>query len=180
MRVGLFGGSFNPPHIGHSLVCFYLLETTGLDEIWLIPTWLHALKREPPVEFVHRFHMCDALAASFGGRVKVSEIERHRGETSYTIDTVRSLRAMHPTYQFEWIIGADILNEIPLWKDSEQLKTLIEFRVLGRAGFSGGGLQMPEVSSSEVRQRLRNRLPVGDLLPARVLDYIQQHNLYQT
>ena len=178
MRIGLFGGSFNPPHIGHALVCFYLLETTSLDAIWLIPTWRHAFGK-PLAPYEERLELCRRMARSFGGRLQVSDVEGTRGEVSYTIDTVRTLHAQHPDATFEWIIGADILRETERWKDYPALKELITFRVLGRGGYPGGSEPaMPEVSSTEIRDRLRQGLPVDGLVPNGVLEYILERGLY--
>ena len=179
MRVGLFGGSFNPPHMGHALACFYLLETTKLDCIWLVPTFKHAFSKTlAPYE--DRLEMCRLLARSFNERMKVSEIESAHNGISYTIDTVRSLQALHPELEFDWIIGADILAETERWKDFDTLQTLIRFRVIGRQGFPGlGGIEIPRVSSSEVRRRLHDGESVRELVSADVLAFIGRRGLYR-
>lgn len=180
MRVGLYGGSFNPPHIGHSMVCHYLLQTTPLDAIWLIPSGRHPFSKQL-VPFELRARLCERLAGPFGGRVQVCTIEGDGEATTYTIDTVRRLQARHPELQFEWIIGSDILRETHKWKDFDLLQTLLPFRVLGRQGFSGGETPaMPEVSSTEIRQRLAQGLSVASLVPHGVLELIQTLGLYAT
>lgn len=178
MRIGLFGGSFNPPHIGHSLLCHYLLETSDLEQLWLIPTFQHAFSKAlAPYET--RLALCRQLALPFGDRVQLCEVERDREGPSYTIDTVRILKAQHPEYQFDWIVGADILQETHKWRDFDTLTQLVRFRVFGREGFPGGSqVAMPEVSSTEIRRRLGTGEPVHELVPARVLTYIHAHGLY--
>ncbi len=178
MHIGLFGGSFNPPHVGHGLVCYYLLETTGLEKIWLLPTYKHAFDKEL-APFPARVRMCELLATPFGGHVVVSTAEWERGGTSYTIDTVQFLLAHHPGHTFEWIIGADILEEASRWKDFDRLKGLVDFRVLGRQGYSGGpAIVMPNVSSTDIRRRLAGGRPIDDLVPRAVRAYIEDTGLY--
>jgi len=179
MHIGLYGGSFNPPHIGHSLVCHYLLQTTPLEAIWLIPTGRHAFhKTLAPFEV--RVSLCERLAGPFGNRVQVCDIERYGSGASYTIDTVRTLQHQHPEHSFEWILGADILGETHKWKDFDLLQELVRFRVLGRQGFPGGDtLAMPEVSSTNIRERLARGLSVEALVPTGVLELIQNLGLYR-
>lgn len=182
MRIGLFGGSFNPPHIGHGLVCYYLLETTELETIWLVPTFKHAFSKSlAPYEA--RLEMCRLLAEPFDGKVLVSDIERTRGRTSYTIDTVRELIARHPQHTFEWIIGADILEETTRWKDFDVLEKLVCFRVLGRQGYAGSNninvpIEMPAVSSTEIRALLARAESVDHLVPRSIALYLRRNTLY--
>lgn len=179
MRIGLFGGSFNPPHMGHSLLCHYLLETTDLEQVWLIPTFQHAFSKVL-VPYEERLTLCRLLAEPFGLRVQLCELERDREGPSYTIDTVRILRSRHPEHQFDWIVGADILQETHKWRDFEALTQLVHFRVFGREGFPGGStVAMPEISSTEIRRRLAIGAPVEELLPRRVLTYIEARGLYR-
>lgn len=179
LRVALFGGSFNPPHMGHSLVCHYLLESTPLDAVWLIPTYRHAFGK-PLADWHHRIALCRRLAAPFSGRVQVCPIEEERDDVSYTIDTVNRLRERYPLHAFEWVVGSDILPETPRWKDFDQLKRLVDFRIIGRAGFEATGvLSMPEVSSTQIRARLAAGQPVLGLVPCSVLEYIDAEALYR-
>lgn len=178
-RVALFGGSFNPPHMGHSLVCHYLLETAPLDAVWLIPTYRHAFGK-PLLDWTHRLALCHRLALPFHGAVSVCPIEEEREDVSYTIDTVRWLKLRHPGLHFEWVVGSDILPETPRWKEFDQLQQLVTFRIIGRTGFEQAGvLSMPEVSSTQVRAALAGGTPVEGLVPSLVLEYIRAHRLYQ-
>ncbi len=178
MRIGLFGGSFNPPHIGHGIAVYYLLESSPLEEIWLIPTHRHAFDKQL-VGFDARVEMCSLLAKPFGGRVRVCTIEGERDEVSYTIDTVRELSRRYPDHHFEWIVGSDILRETAQWKEFDTLTALIPFRILSRPGFEGGsGVDMPAISSSEIRRRLARGDSLEGLVPTRVLEYIQHKGLY--
>jgi nicotinate-nucleotide adenylyltransferase len=179
MRVALFGGSFNPPHVGHQLAGLYVLETDAVDELWLVPCFKHPFDKTL-VPFEDRLAMCTRAAAALGPRARVTDCERQLGGESRTLRTVTTLQAQHPTAEFSLVIGADLESEVPSWYGAEQLRKLCRFIVIGRAGFPGGrGPAMPAVSSSEVRQRLRAGQPVDTLVPRAVLDYIQETKLYE-
>lgn len=179
MRVALFGGSFNPPHVGHQLAGLYVLETEAVDELWLVPCFKHPFDKTL-VPFEHRLAMCTRAAAALGPRARVTDCERQLGGESRTLRTVTALQAQHPTAEFSLVIGADLESEVPSWYGAEQLRRLCRFIVIGRAGFTGGrGPAMPAVSSSDVRQRLRAGQPVDMLVSRAVLDYIQERKLYE-
>jgi nicotinate-nucleotide adenylyltransferase len=179
MRVALFGGSFNPPHVGHQLASLYVLETAAVDELWLVPCFKHPFDKTL-VSFEHRLAMCTRAAAALGPRVRITDCERQLGGESRTLRTVTALRAQHPDVEFSLVIGADLESEVPSWYGAEELRKLCPFIVIGRAGFPGGrGPAMPAVSSSDVRQRLRAGQPVDMLVPRAVLDYIQERKLYE-
>src|SRR5512146_215517 len=100
MRVALFGGSFNPPHVGHQLLALYVLETEPVDELWLVPCWRHPFEKEL-APFEHRLRMTEAAAAALGPRARVSDVEaRLGGDKSRTLLTVRALQASHPDVEF--------------------------------------------------------------------------------
>jgi nicotinate-nucleotide adenylyltransferase len=178
MRVALFGGSFNPPHVAHQLVALYVLETQPIDELWLVPCFKHPFEKALE-SFEDRFEMCTRAAAALGPRVRVSDCERRLGGESRTLRTVNALRAENPGAELSLIVGADLVRELPSWYRAEELRRLVRFIVVGRAGFDGGaGPAMPAVSSSEVRERLRQGQPVDTLLPRSVLDYVRERKLY--
>src|SRR5436853_6974273 len=91
LRVALFGGSFNPPHVAHQMAALYVLETAPVDELWLIPAFRHALGK-PLQPFEDRLEMCRLAAAALGPRVDVSDVERAIGGASRTLYTLRRLR----------------------------------------------------------------------------------------
>jgi nicotinate-nucleotide adenylyltransferase len=179
MRVALFGGSFNPPHVGHQLAGLCVLETEPVDELWLVPVYKHPFDKAL-VPFEDRMAMCERAAAALGPRARVSDVERQLGGESWTLRTVKALQAQHPGTAFSLVVGADLESEVASWHGAEELRRLCPFIVIGRAGFPGGREPaMPAVSSSEVRQRLRAGLPTGALVPRTVLDYIRERKLYE-
>lgn len=179
MRVALFGGSFNPPHVGHQLLALYVLETEPVDELWLVPCWKHSFDKAL-APFEHRLRMCERAAAALGPRARVSDVEaRLGGEKSRTLLTVKALQAAHPATEFSLVIGADLQAEMDVWYGAEELKRTVPIIVVGRGGFPGlEGVAMPAVSSSEIRARLQRGESVQGLVPRSVLDYLGQHRLY--
>lgn len=191
MRVALFGGSFDPPHVGHQLACLYVLLTYPVDEVWMIPVFRHAFdKRSAP--FAHRVAMCERAAAAIGTAVRVSTIEQELAGPSYTLLTVRALKERHPEHDFALVIGADLIKERERWYGWPELAQLVPFLVLARGGvqrekgalptsdqFHEEGIELPEVCSTAVRARLgEGKLPHGWVARG-VLSYIREHGLYR-
>jgi nicotinate-nucleotide adenylyltransferase len=179
MRVALFGGSFNPPHVAHQLVALYVLETAEVDQLWLVPCFKHPFEKVL-APFEDRLEMCRRAAAALGPRARVSDVEARLGGESRTLRTVHALLAESPGTEFSLIVGADLVRELPSWYRAEELQRLVRIIVVGRTGFEGGeaGPAMPAISSSEVRERLAQGRPVDALLPRSVLDYVRQRKLY--
>jgi nicotinate-nucleotide adenylyltransferase len=146
----------------------------------MIPTWKHPFAKSL-VSYADRVAMCERAAEVFGGRVKVSRIEEELGGESFTLHTVKALRARHPEHEFSMVIGADLVAERLRWHGWPELKTLIEFIVVGREGQPdvGAALDMPGISSTEIRQKLSKGENVSGWMDANVLDYIRERNLYK-
>ena len=181
-RVVLFGGSFNPPHVAHQLAALYVLETEPVDELWLLPCFRHPFDKALEA-FEHRFRMCEIAAAALGPRVRVSDVERRLGGESRTLRTVRQLKQDHPDVAFSLLIGSDLVEESRSWYGAEELRREVPFVVVGRAGASGAegarAVEMPAVSSTEVRRALRQGRRPSDLVPRAVLDYIYAHRIFE-
>ena len=179
MRVAIFGGSFNPPHLAHQMAALYVLETAAIDELWIVPAFQHPFGKVL-APFAQRLEMCELAAAALGPRVKVSAVERDLGVESRTLRTVRRLQQDFPGHAFSLVIGADLLAELPSWQDSAELQRSIPMLVVGREGFEAGDrrLALPRVSSTEVRAALAAGRPVDGLVPRAVLAYIREHDLY--
>jgi nicotinate-nucleotide adenylyltransferase len=180
MQVALVGGSFNPPHVGHQLAALYLKATLPLDEVWLVPTFRHPFGK-PHEPFEHRVAMCEAMATDLGPWLKVSTAEKDVGGQGRTIELLEWLLPRHPDTRFHFVIGSDILADLPNWKDWDKIQRLVQVTVLYRAGYPAAvavGPPLAQVSSSEIRARLDRRDLPGDLVPRAVLDYARQHHLY--
>jgi nicotinate-nucleotide adenylyltransferase len=191
MRVALFGGSFNPPHLAHQMAVLYVLETAPIDEVWIIPAFRHAYGKVL-APFEDRLAMCELAARAFGPRARVSDVERELGDESRTLRTVRLLRDQFPGHAFSLVIGADLVPEVSSWYGGAELQRTVPFIVVGRAGVAdaevadaevegagrGHQLALPEISSTQVRAALGAAKPVEGLVPRLVLDYIYAHGLY--
>lgn len=186
MKIALLGGSFDPPHNAHLEACRYLLEAEDFDCVWLMPTYKHAFGKDM-ASFDHRMAMCALLSNPFRGRVLVSEVERNLAGSGVnrTIDTIKYLKAHHPPEDFTFIIGSDNLDQISDWKDITHLKQEIPFLVLLRPGFKDhlgwtfSRTTLPDISSTEIRERIYRGEPIADLVPSFIGEYIQEHSLYQ-
>jgi len=188
MRVAVFGGSFNPPHVGHQLLALYVLETAGVDELWFVPTFQHPFHKALET-FEDRRAMCERAAEALGPRARVSDVEARLGGASLTLRTVQRLRDDHPGHQFSLVIGSDLVAEIDAWHGIAELRRLVPFIIVQRGGHASAPreegaapVMMPEISSSEIRAALaagRSR-QTARWIPRRVLDYIAERGLYGT
>lgn len=177
--VAIFGGSFNPPHLAHQMLCLAVLETMEVDGLWMVPTYRHPFAKDL-VEFEHRFRMCELAVELFSGRVTVSRIEADLAQpSSRTLDTLVALRSRHPTTQFRLVVGADILGERDKWYRWDEVERLAPSIVVGRHGYpSRSDIELPNISSTDVRARLARGESVASLVPRNVLAYIDEHGLY--
>jgi nicotinate-nucleotide adenylyltransferase len=179
-RVALLGGSFNPPHIAHQMACLFPLSAGLADEVWVVPCRQHPFHKEL-VGFEHRFAMCSLACGVFApGSVSVSRVEEELGGESRTLYTLEHLGRVHPEHRFSLVIGADILREKEAWYRFDLIEKLADLIVIGRSGYASpeGSPVLPPVSSTEIRERLSKGLDVSAMVPARVLAYIRDHDLY--
>jgi nicotinate-nucleotide adenylyltransferase len=177
-RVALFGGAFDPPHIGHQAATLHLLVCHDVDAVWWVPSVVHAFGKRM-ASFEHRLAMGALALRHFEpGSVQLCSVERDLPPPQHTVDTVAHLVAQYPAQRFCVVIGSDNVAELDRWKDLDRLRALSEICVLPRAGHAPGAL-LPEVSSSAVRRRLREGGSVEDWLDREVALYIQEHRLYK-
>lgn len=156
-KISLFGGSFNPPHVCHTLAAVWALQTLPIDEIWWLPTWSHAFGKDLR-PFEDRVAMVKASIAPFDCSMSICTIESELGGVSRTIDTVRALMERYPDCDFSLLVGADILDQIGSWKESETLLRLVKIYVIGREGYqdpSTHDLRLPDISSTALRAAIR-------------------------
>jgi nicotinate-nucleotide adenylyltransferase len=179
--IAVFGGSFNPPHVAHQMVCLYVLETQPVDEVILVPTFRHPFEKQL-APFPDRVEMCRRLALPFGGRATVSTIEEDLGgEASLTLVTLQALAERLTGCRLRLVIGADILREREKWYRWPEIEELAPPIVVGRPGHPApdGAPELADVSSTDVRQRLAAGQPVAHLVPRGVLAYIVEKGLYR-
>lgn len=163
------------------MVVLWALQSRGIDEVIVVPTFRHAFGKTFGASFEQRLEMCRlALAELPQNRVHLSAIEAERGGTSYMIETVQALRESYQGATFRLIVGSDILHEVPTWYKGETLLQLAPPLEVPRPA-KGGALipgMMPDISSSEVRRRLTEGQGVEALLPCKVQEYILKNGLY--
>jgi nicotinate-nucleotide adenylyltransferase len=178
--VAIFGGSFNPPHLAHQMLCLSVLETAAVDELWMVPTYRHPFAKHL-VPFEHRFRMCELAVEVFAGRVQVSRIEEELGQpSSRTLDTLQALRAQHPETELRLVVGADILAERDKWYRWDEIERLAPSIVVGRQGYeSDAAIELPNVSSTAIRERLARGQSAIPMVPRSVMRYIEEHSLYR-
>lgn len=182
--VGLFGGSFNPPHMGHTLASLWVLQTQAVDELWWMPTYQHAFGKDL-ASYEHRMVMCERAVADLP-RVALCDIEKRLGGESRTFDTVTVLREEHPDTDFALVIGTDILAETQDWKNWDGLMEMVSLIVVGRSGHDGADAQslaLPNVSSTSIRQALAAGDVDHEVIEAwmvrDVQEYVLEHGLYR-
>jgi len=179
ITVGVYGGSFNPPHIAHILAVSYVLATQPVERVLVVPAFDHPLGKHL-APFVHRRAMCELALADLR-RVEVSSIESELGQTSRTLYTLRALAARHPDWRLRLIIGSDILDERDKWYAWDEIVALAPPIVLGRLGHphpEAPVALLPEVASRDLRARIAAGDNVDALLPRGVAAYIREHGLY--
>lgn len=170
MVVGVYGGSFNPPHVGHAMVAGWLLWTRRVDEVWLVPTWQHAFEKKL-APWPVRLEACQALGRAIGPGVHVHGIESELPAPSFTVRTLDALALRHPEARFRLVLGVDVLAQTGGWKDWARIQGEFAPIVVGRAGHDAvsGSPTFPEVSSTDIRDRIERGDPVDHLVPAGVL-----------
>jgi len=174
LRIGVYGGSFNPPHVGHALVCGWLRWTGRVDEVWLVPAYEHAFsKLLAPFSF--RVDLCRALAADLGSGLRVEAIEATLPTPSYTLRTLRVLAATHPGVQLQLVVGADVLEQKEHWHRWDRIQQDFTPIVVGRAGHDpvAESPSFPEISSTQIRRRLAAGQPVDHLVTASVASLLR-------
>ena len=186
MNICIFGGTFDPPHICHTLGCLYVLETTDVDRILVIPCYRHPLGKNA-TSFERRVAMCRLAMECLAPHVEVSEMEAEREGPSYTIDTLKILKGQHPKARFSILIGSDLLKETHLWKSFDEIEKRARIIVLprpepGKEKKEKGPVPpfiFPDISSTEIRRRFKENEDVAPFLSSKVLDYIRTHQLYR-
>ncbi len=187
MKLGLFGGTFDPPHLGHYLAAVDAAEALGLDEVVWIPAATQPLKAEGAAAAgEHRLAMT-RLAVAGDARFHVDSLELDRGGLSFTVETLRAFRARNPAAALFLLVGEDAAAHLPKWREPGQVRALAEVVVLTRGG---AGFTRPDgmralatrrvdISATEIRARVREGRSIQGFVPDAVAAYIAAHGLYR-
>jgi nicotinate-nucleotide adenylyltransferase len=199
MRVGIFGGSFDPIHFGHLILAEYCRTGCALDRVLFVPTASAPHKsHQQHSDATHRIEMLK-LAIAGHQAFEVSEVEIERGGLSYTVETLRQLNAHHGDWDMYLLLGADSLEDLPTWREPVEICKLASLVVVGRPGaaldieglrnklpdaqpseMNVTGIEMPPlgISSTEIRKRIADGQSIRFQTPRAVEMYIEAQNLY--
>jgi nicotinate-nucleotide adenylyltransferase len=193
-KIGLLGGTFDPIHNGHLLAAQAALETAKLDEVWFIPTLTPPHKAQPGVSGELRRKMVEIAIAS-NELFRLEDIELRRDVTSYTIETVTAMQLREPDVMFHWIVGSDMVKDLPNWRNIEELAERIAFIGLERPDQPGDDSLLPAfvrqklirasmppigISSSDIRLRRKEGRSIRYMLPESVYEFILKDGLYES
>lgn len=189
-RVGILGGTFDPPHTGHLLLALDAIDALELDELILVPAARQPLKRGVAMtDPAHRLAMTECLASA-DLRLRVDGSEVARGGLSFTVDTVRAISAVRTDAELFLLMGADTAATLPHWREPEALALLVQVAVAGRgsespampSGFRARLLptRRVDISATEIRTRVGVGRSIRGFVPDAVADYIAAHGLYRT
>ena len=200
MRVGIYGGTFDPIHQGHLILAEQCREQGPLDQVWFVPAFRPPNKLEMSLtRFDLRVEMI-SLAIAGNPAFRIDELEKDRTGPSFTVDTIAELRARHPADEFWLLVGSDTLADLPHWHDPARLLGLAGLLVMGRPGTAtlsdqelAAALRLPsealrmrvaqtpliDISSRELRRRVAQGRSVRYFLPRAVEVYIREKQLYR-
>jgi len=189
-KTGLLFGSFNPVHIGHIIVAAYMREFTDLDQVWFVVSPQNPLKDKNSLLPDHHRLMLLKTAIENDTRFKVTDIEFKMPKPSYTIDTLTWLSEKYPEREFVLIAGTDILESFHKWKNYAVLLEYYQVYIYTRPGYNEGvyanhpaikffDAPQIDISSSFIRQAIRNGKNVRYMLPPGVWNYIKEMHFYE-
>jgi nicotinate-nucleotide adenylyltransferase len=194
MQIGLYGGSFDPPHNAHLILADWVLHELHLDFIYFIPTAIHAFKNNSHLSPADIRYQMVSTAIKENDKFRVSRIELDRNSISFTVDTLRAFIKYEglPEAKLFYIIGIDNLADFHLWKDPDLLFQLAQIVVIRRSGVDDTNLiekykgkviflESPiiDISATDIREKKKNNIDISDIVPPPVCKLIEEHELYQ-
>jgi nicotinate-nucleotide adenylyltransferase len=197
LRIGILGGSFDPPHVGHLLMAQDAIDLLGLDRLLIVPAGTQPLKGSASATAAERLAMVQAAFAGIP-RVEVDPIEIDRGGLSFMVDTVEHFAGRWPEAELLLLLGADAAADLARWRDPQRLLQLVQLVIAVRADESFGAAPLPwatwpaihppvqlasrrvDVSSSEIRARIADGRSIHGFVPEPVAAYIAASGLYHS
>jgi nicotinate-nucleotide adenylyltransferase len=195
MRLGIFGGSFDPPHVGHLLVAQDAVTALSLDRLLIVPAAQQPLKQGQQTPAIDRLAMVQRCFAGVPSLV-VDPVEIDRGGLSYMVDTVESLQRREPSAVLHLLLGEDAFATLPRWREPERLRSMVRLVVLRRNSAGDSAASSPwqqatpdssvlhlatrrvDVSSTEIRERVRAGRSIRGFVTDAVAEYIESTGLY--
>jgi len=191
LKVGLYFGSYNPIHIGHLAIANYMVEFTGIDQLWFVVSPQNPFKKKANLlDDYQRLEMAHRAVDS-DDRLRASNIEFNLLKPSYTVDTLAYLKDKHPNYQFVVLMGSDNLENFHKWKNFETIVENYGIIVYPRPGFDKTKIRvhknitiaenapLMEISSSFIRKAIQNGKDVRHFLPQKTWEYLEEMNFYK-
>lgn len=201
MRIGIFGGSFDPPHFGHLILAEQCREQAELDQVWFVPAARPPHKLgSPPSDMRHRVSMLQSVLTGKPG-YRVDSLEADRPGPSYTADTLDELHRRHPGYEWHYLLGGDSVPDLPTWHEPARIVAVAGLIVMQRHGTTvpsadavAKSIGVPlsqlrmhiidvpliELASRDIRRRVAEGRSIRFMVPESVEDYIKQHQLYRS
>jgi nicotinate-nucleotide adenylyltransferase len=196
MRLGILGGTFDPPHNGHLHIARAAADQLRLDRVLFAPAGVQPLKRDQPVSPAGQRAAMVALAIAGEPRFELSRIDLDRPGPHFSVDLLRIVSGVYPGAHLWFIMGADAIGDLPRWRDPQRLVEFARLAVLRRPGFEPDWaaldavlpglrdgidwLDAPplDISASDIQERVRAGLPIDGLVPPVVAEYIAENRLY--
>ncbi|MDP2637981.1 MAG: nicotinate (nicotinamide) nucleotide adenylyltransferase [Candidatus Levybacteria bacterium] len=197
MNIAILGGSFDPPHSGHVVAVKRLIKLFNFDQVWLMPCYQHPFNKK----LSHPSKRLEMAKHLENEKIKASDFELERRSTSYTIDTLSALKAQYPNDHFSWIIGSDQIKNFTKWKNWQEIIDKFKLIIIPRTNFRKAKEMLKDIvksitypknivfidkgkfspiyiSSTKIRQRVKEERSIKNLVPKKVEEYIIKHRLY--
>lgn len=188
-HVGILGGSFDPPHLGHQMLALCALALEKIDQLWIIPCADHPFSKQLS-PFHHRFEMCKLAFGHLGENVRVLDVENTLAAPNYTVKTIEAIHQARPNATLSFIMGSDVYMDLPRWHHPEKIAQLCRLVVFLREGsalhentvpfnaYIHREFSLPHVQSTLIREKIRLNVSHSAFVDHRVLDYLQHNKLY--
>lgn len=184
MNIMLFGGGFDPPHLGHLTIARTVIASKIAQEVWYVPCFLHPFHKKVS-SAQHRLEMLSFMTED---HIKIEDFELSRHKPSYSIDTLEALSKKYPQHKYSWIIGSDNVEKFHKWHRYEELLSKYDVYVYPRAGFSTknadpkmkilADIDEVVVSSTQIRNAVAQNTDISELVLPEIQEYIKTHSLY--
>jgi len=186
-HIAIYGGSFDPPHIGHQIACMWLTEALNAELVLVVPTYTHYFGKDL-TRFFHRMEMCELMIDRFpNDNIGVSNCESMLPKPNTTLKLVETVKTFYPDNSLSVVIGTDLVPSLHKWHEWDKVAEQTKIIAVGRTGFDEVEspyaiyqypISLSAVSSSAIRQRIKQGQDITGMVPSKVKKYIEGHGLY--